>query len=75
MVHNICKEFINRPDNSYKPIGCRPVVIKNVELQLSGQANRNELFFFTKANTIREVATLDLILTHPDWLRQAILRT
>ena len=35
---------------------------------MGGDANKQEFFFLTKPNTIRERATLDLLYIHPQWL-------
>jgi len=72
---NVCNTFINRPINSYRPLACKPIVVQTRELRGTGQANKNDLFFLTKPNTIREHATIDLLFTHPNWLREAVQET
>lgn len=67
-----CDNFINRPKNSYRPLACKPIVVQSRELTGTGAVNKQQLFFLTKPNTIREHATLDLIFPTPSWLIQAI---
>lgn len=73
MVHpDVCNNFINRPANSYRPLACKPIVVTSKEIPFTGQQNREFYFFLTKANTIRESATLDLLFPHPEWLKRAV---
>lgn len=66
---SICDIFINRPITEYRPLACRPVTVTTRELTGTGRANKSDLFYMTKGNTMREHATIDLILLVPDWLR------
>jgi len=68
----ICKTFLNRPRSSYTPLACKQPVITMREMTKGGDANKQEFFFLTKPNTIRERATLDLIYPHPQWLVREI---
>ena len=68
----LCSNFRNAPPGSYRPLVCRPIVVTTRKLSGHGLANRQELFFVTKPNTIREHATLDLLYPHPSWLVNAI---
>lgn len=69
---SVCDNFINRPIGSYRPLACRPIVVQTRELRGTGAANKRDLFFLTKPNTIREHATIDLLYTAPFWLREAV---
>ncbi len=71
MTH-ACQSFINRPSNSYRPLACKPVILQNRDIKGSGRQNKQDFFLLTKANTIRERATLDLLYPTPDWLRYAL---
>jgi len=64
----ICKTFLNRPSSSYIPLACKQPVITVREITQGGNANKQEVFFLFKPNTLREHATLDLIYPHPQWL-------
>lgn len=70
---HVCDTFINRPKGSYRPLACRPIVVQTRELRGTGAANKQDLFFLIKPNTFREHATIDLLFTHPLWLRDATL--
>ncbi len=70
---NICNTFLNRPKNSYRPLACKPIVVTTRELTGTGAQNKQELFFLTKPNTIREHATIDLLYTAPSYVVQAQL--
>jgi len=72
MAGTLCKTFINSSPNSYRPLACKPVVVNSRELTKSGLANRQELFFLTKPNTIREHATVDLLYPIPLWLKREV---
>ena len=65
-----CNLFRNNK-NGYQPLACKEVIVTDRILQSHGAANKQELFFVTKSNTIREHATLDLLYTHPPWLVRA----
>lgn len=69
---NACDNFFNRPKDSYRPLACRPIVVTTRTLGGHGAANKAELFFVTKPNTIREHATLDLLFIPPTWLVEAV---
>ncbi len=69
---SVCDNFINRPVGSYRPLACKPIVVTTRELRGTGDANKRDLFFLTKPNTIREHATLDLLYPTPFWLREAV---
>lgn len=64
-MSSLCNNFINRPIGSYRPLRCRPIVVTTRELRGTGLANKQDLFFLTKPNTIREHATLDLLYPAP----------
>ena len=64
----ICQTFLNRPPNSYIPLACKQPVITMREITQGGNANKLEVFFLFKPNTLREHATVDLLYTHPQWL-------
>jgi len=68
-----CKTFLNRPKNSYSPLGCKPIVVTTRILRGTGAQNKQELFFLTKPNTIREHATIDLLYIPPSFVVQANL--
>lgn len=68
----ICKTFLNRPSNSYIPLACKQPVITMREITQGGDANKREVFFLFKPNTLREHATLDLIYPQPEWLVREI---
>ena len=70
--NNVCATFINRPPNSYRPLACRPLVITTREITGTGRENKQQLYFITKPNTIRERATLDLLYPTPSWLANAV---
>lgn len=72
MPQNLCDTFLNRPLNSYIPLRCRPLIVTSRELRSTGRANKAELFFITKPNTIREHATVDLLYPKPFWLDTAL---
>jgi hypothetical protein len=38
------------------------------EMTRGGDANKQEVFFVFKPNTLREHATVDLLYPHPQWL-------
>ena len=69
---NPCDNFLNRPKTSYRPLACKPIVVTTRELTGHGLANRLDLFFITKPNTIREHATVDLLYPTPNWLNNII---
>ena len=66
-----CRIFRNNR-LGYVPLSCRSVTVDTRTLTGTGAANKQELFFITKPNTIREHATLDLLYTHPPWLVRAL---
>lgn len=70
-----CATFINRPVGSYRPLACKPIVVTTRELRGTGLANRQDLFFLTKPNTIREHATIDLLYPAPFFVREAVTPT
>ena len=72
---HVCDTFINRPKGSYRPLACKPIVVTTRELRGTGAANKQDLFFLMKPNTFREHATIDLLFTHPLWLRDAVIET
>ena len=61
----------NNRTGGYTPLSCRPQITETVTLTGHGLENRQQLFFYTKANTIRERATLDLLYPAPFWLVRA----
>ncbi len=68
----ICKNFINRPLNSYRPLACKQPVFTTRDIKGTGAANWQNMFFIFKPNTLRERATLDLLYPTPNWLRDEI---
>lgn len=68
---SVCDTFLNRPIGSYRPLACKPIVVQTRELRGTGAANKRDLFFLTKPNTMREHATIDLLFPTPDFVRQA----
>ncbi len=68
----ICKTFLNRPLGSYIPLACKQQVITVREITQGGDANKREVFFLFKPNTLREHATLDLLYPQPQWLVREI---
>lgn len=65
---SLCNIFINSPPGAYRPLACKPITAITRSLRGTGRENKADLFTLTKGNTIRERATLDLILLVPDWL-------
>ena len=72
---DVCNFFINRPIGSYRPLACKPIVVTTRELRGTGLANRQDLFFLTKPNTIREHATIDLLYPTPFFVKLATTPT
>ena len=66
-----CRVFRNNR-LGYVPLSCRAVTVDTRTLGGHGAANRQEFFFLTKPNTIRERATLDLLYAHPPWLVRTV---
>ncbi len=69
MSKGICKEFINLPENGYKPLACKPLTVKS-EDDIGGRRLENayRFFFLAKRDTIRESATLDVIFPTPPFI-------
>ena len=70
----LCKIFVNRSNDSYKPLACKPLTVKNRTITGHGLQNKLEYFYLTKPNTIREHATLDMLYPVPLWLRNSPLQ-
>ena len=68
----LCSNFQNVPPGAYRPLVCKPIVVTTRTFGGHGLSNRQELFFVTKPNTIRERATLDLLYPTPPWLQEAV---
>ncbi len=67
---SFCDNFIDTPVGHYRPLACKPIVVQTRELRGTGLANKQDLFFLTKPNTIREHATIDLLFPSPAFIRQ-----
>lgn len=74
MTH-ACSLFQNQPLNGYRPLACKRDVITTRDIGGTGAANKQEFFFLTKPNTIRERATIDLLYPTPSWLVTALQKT
>lgn len=59
---SLCEIFINNPPGAYRPLACRPIIVKTEIIKDTGRANKLNLFYLIKPNTFKEHATLDLIL-------------
>lgn len=66
-MSSLCDNFINQPAGLYRPLACKPIVVQTRELKGTGYANKQQFFFLTKPNTIRENATIDLLYPTPSW--------
>jgi len=67
---NVCQQFINLSNDGYKPLACKPLTAVTVDdIGEHGLANAYKFFFLAKRNTIRESATLDVILPIPNFIR------
>lgn len=53
-------------------MGCKQPVITTRFITKGGNANKQEMFFLYKANTLRERATVDLLYPTPNWLKDEI---
>jgi hypothetical protein len=71
MASELCSTFVNRPPGTYRPLVCKPVVFETRDIKGTGLQNKQNFFFLTKPNTIRERATIDLLYPTPFWLKQA----
>jgi len=69
---NRCKNFINTLAGLYKPLSCKEITVQTPQLKQTGYANKQELFFISKAGTIH-VGDLDLLLPTPLWYRNDVL--
>jgi hypothetical protein len=69
---SLCKSFVNVAKGAYKPLVCKQIVANVRIIGNTGKANKAEMFFLAKPNTIRERATLDLLYPTPSWLRVAV---
>lgn len=72
MSTDLCRVFLRQPPGAYKPLVCKEVIANTRSIRGTGQVNRLDYFFLMKPNTMREYATLDLIYTHPQWLKTAV---
>ncbi len=72
MSTDLCRVFLRQTPNAYKPLVCKEIIANTRSIRGTGQANKNDFFFLMKPNTLREYATLDLLFTHPTWLKQAV---
>lgn len=70
MTH-VCKFFRNQPKDGYRPIGCKEPIAYSKENTSTGRKNYAEVFYTLRGNTLKENATIDLILPIPDWLKQS----
>ena len=69
---NLCKVFLRQQPGAYKPLVCKDIIAGTRSIKGTGQANKLDYFFLMKPNTMREYATLDLVYTHPTWLKFAV---
>ncbi len=74
MAENLCRVFLRQQPGAYRPLVCKDIIADVRSIKGTGQANKLDFFFLLKPNTLREYATLDLIYTHPLWLKQAVQR-
>ena len=65
-------QFLNRPRNSYIPLANKPLIVTTRDITGTGAANKQQMFFLFKPNTMRERATVDLLYPTPNWLRNEI---
>lgn len=68
----LCKTFIGVSKGAYKPLVCKTDVVTTRVIGNTGKANKAELFFLLKPNTLRERATVDLLYPTPSWLKAAL---
>lgn len=66
-----CKRFLNLSNDSYKPLACKPLTVVTEEIGGRGLENKFNYFFLAKSGTIKEHATLDVILPIPAFIRNA----
>lgn len=72
MSNGICKEFINLPEDGYKPLACKPLTVTSEgDIGGRGLENAYKFFFLAKRDTIRENATLDVIFPTPNFIRNS----
>jgi len=72
MTTDLCKVFLRQAPGAYKPLVCKEIIANTRSIRGTGQANKNDFFFLLKPNTLRGRATLDLLFTHPDWLKKTV---
>lgn len=72
MSTDLCRVFLRQQPGAYKPLVCKEIIANTRSIKGTGQANKNDFFFLLKPNTLREYATLDLLFTHPQWLKAAV---
>lgn len=70
MACSLCDIFVNRK-TGYRPLVCKQITVQSRDIGETGLANRQQFFFLTRANTIREHATLDLLYPTPLWLKNS----
>lgn len=68
---SVCQQFINLSNDGYKPLACKPLTVQSEDdIGGHGLENAYKFFFLAKRNTVRESATLDVILPIPNFIKQ-----